>query len=861
MKFRDPDLPLAERVDDLIGRLSIKEKASQLVMKNAAIERLGIRGFYHWWNEALHGYARAGVATVFPQAIGLAATWSPEMLRKVGDVASTEGRAKYNEELASNDGNSRSCRGITIWSPNINIFRDPRWGRGQETYGEDPFLTASLADGFVRGLQGDHPRYLKTVATLKHFAVHSGPEPLRHEFDAKVSDKDLRDTYLPAFEEGIRYSGAKSVMSAYNGFNGTPCVSSRSLLTEILRDEWGFDGAVVGDVDNVVDLYSDTGHRTARDGAEAVALALRAGNDLRSAWDVEQAQHALDALERGLITEEDIDLALTRLMTLRFRLGQFDPPENVPWSSLTTKVVESDEHVRLAYEASRQSLVLLKNDGALPLKTDGLRKVALIGPAGDDMDVLIGNYAGDPFEPVTILRGLKDKLEPLGVEILHEPDIPFAAGYSTKGVPVPGSVFFTDAEATQRGLTCGLFNNGKPEGEPVIERVDSEPSIEWTPAQPAPGEVTAERASAVYSGFLKPPASGEYTFHARMQGVVILEIDGKEVLRGRSGGDVGHASGRIELEADRVVPVRITWRQLKETAFLRFEWNPADGGRAIEQAYERAGAAARGADVVILTLGLSHKLEGEEMKLDAEGFSRGDRTSIALPAPQQELIDRVAGLGKKTILLLSTGSAVAFDPEQVNAALQTWYYGAQGGRAVADALFGEFSPAGRLPVTFYKSDSDLPDFEDYSMKGRTYRYFDGKPLFAFGHGLTYTEFGYTSLEVSKSTVEGESKAGLVASVEIENSRERASDEVVQIYAAREDRREGDPIRWLVGYKRVPDMKPGEKRTVSIDIPLRRLALWDDDQEKRVVDPGEIIFSAGPSSDDLRLHRPVVVPLV
>jgi len=858
MKFRDPDLPLSERVDDLIDQLSIDEKASQLVMKNAAIERLGIKGFYHWWNEALHGYARAGVATVFPQAIGLAATWSPEMLRKVGDVASTEGRAKYNEELASNDGNSRSCRGITIWSPNINIFRDPRWGRGQETYGEDPFLTASLADGFVRGLQGDHPRYLKTVATLKHFAVHSGPEPLRHEFDAKVSEKDLWDTYLPAFEEGIRYSGAKSVMSAYNGFNGTPCVSSRSLLTGILRDEWGFDGAVVGDVDNVVDLYSDTGHRTARDGPEAVAQALRAGNDLRSAWSIDLAQHALEALERALITEEDMDRALRRLMTLRFRLGQFDPSENVPWSSLTTKVVESDEHVQLAYEASRQSLVLLKNDGVLPLSADGLKKVALIGPAGDDMDVLIGNYAGAPYEPVTILKGLKDKLEPLGIKVLHEADIPFATGYSTKGDPIPGGVFFTDAEGTKRGLTCRMYDSGTPEGEPVMERVDAEPVIEWTPAQPAPSELTAERASVVWSGYMKPAGTGEYTFHARMQGIVEMEIGGNVVLKGRAGGEVGHASAKTDLEADRVVPIRITWRQLKETAFLRFEWNPADGGRAIEQAYERAVAAARGADAVILTLGLSHKLEGEEMKLDAEGFSRGDRTSIALPAPQQLLLDKIAGLDKKTILLLSTGSAVAFDPEQVNAALQTWYYGAQGGRAVADALFGDFSPAGRLPVTFYESDSDLPSFEDYAMKGRTYRYFSGRPLFAFGHGLSYTEFGYASLNVSKSTAEGGN--GFVASVEIENSGERASDEVVQVYAARKNRRDGDPVRWLVGYERVPDIQPGEKRAVSIDIPLRRLALWNDDKKKRVVDPGEIVFSAGPSSDDQRLEKTVVVPL-
>jgi beta-glucosidase len=846
MRFRDTSLPIPERVQDLIDQLTLEEKCSQLVMRNGSIERLGI-GFYHWWNEALHGFARCGVATVFPQAIGLAAAWSPELLKRVGDIAATEGRAKNNEELASNNGNSRSAHGITIWSPNINIFRDPRWGRGQETYGEDPFLTAMMGNAFVHGLQGDDPHYLKTVATLKHFAVHSGPEPLRHEFDARTSEKDLRDTYLPAFEDGIREGGAKSVMSAYNAYDGTPCAVSHRLLTEILREEWGFDGAVVGDVDNVHDLFREGAHGWAESGAEAMAGAIKAGNELRSGGGEE---HAREAVEQGLLTEAEIDVALARLLTLRFKLGQFDPPAEVPWSGLTSDVIESAEHIQAAYEACKESLVLLKNDGILPLKPSSLRKVAVLGPTADDMEVLLANYSGVPYKPVTMLQGIKQTLEPLGVEVLQELDIPFAAGHSTDGVPIPSGIFFTDEAATQRGLTCRMYNGPDPVGDSVVEQVDTAPALEWNAALPRPAQLTEAESCIVWSGYMKLEYAGDYTFYSRIRGRAAIEIEGCETFNTYVKLRIAGGSKLIPLPGDCVVPVTITWRQVAEEGFFALDWDPADDGIGVEKAHQRALALASDADVVLLTLGLSHKLEGEEMENSPEGFHRGDRTTIALPAPQQRLLDEVSELGKPVVLLLSSGSALAFEPAKANAVLQTWYYGAQGGRAIADALVGAFSPAGRLPVTFYRSDADLPAFEDYAMQGRTYRYFDGKPLFAFGHGLTYTRFEYSGLSVARSA------DGLAATLTVTNTGCVTSDEVVQLYASRAEPGAGDPIRWLVGFQRVRELVPGESREVEIDCPKRWLALWSDAEAKRSVAPGALTIAAGPASDDLLLRADV-----
>jgi beta-glucosidase len=840
MKFRDTTLPIAERVQDLIDQLTVEEKAGQLIMDTQPIERLGI-GSYHWWNEALHGFADCGVATVFPQCIGLAASWNPEVAGMVGDIAATEGRAKNNEELAASGGNSRQAHGITIWSPNINIFRDPRWGRGQETYGEDPLLTAMMGNAFVRGLQGDHPRYLKTVATLKHYAVHSGPEPLRHTFNAVVTDKDLWDTYLPAFEDGVREAKAASVMSAYNAFDGSPCAVSRRLLTDILRDTWGFEGAVVGDVDNIYDMYVEGGNGWAESGPEAMAGAIRAGNDLRSG---KGSEHALQAVEQGLLSEADVDRALTRLFTLRFRLGQFDPPEMVPWTSLTSAVIESTEHIEAAYKASCDSLVLLKNDGILPLKPDTLKTIAVIGPTADSIEVLEGNYSGTPYQPITILDGLKQKVEPLGITVVEELDIPLAAGHSTGCSPIPPGVFFTDPEATTRGLTCRMYNGSEPTGEPVIERVDSVPSIEWNTALPRPAQLTEEASCVVWSGYMKLDCEGAYTLYSRLRGKLTIEIEGQTRFPAWGKNRTRTDSRLYLLPGNAVLPVTITWRQDYVEGYFSLQWDPADGGAALERAHQRAIDTAREADVVLLTLGLSYKLEGEEMAASLEGFHKGDRTTMALPAVQQRLLSDITEIGKPVVVLLSTGSAVSFDPTGANAVMQTWYYGAQGGRAIADALLGDVNPAGRLPVTFYKSDNDLPAFEDYAMTGRTYRFFEGAPLYAFGHGLTYTTFDYANLTVARAD------DGLSVSLTVTNTGARESDEVVQIYASRKQPGTGDPNRWLVGFTRVRAIAPGEQRNVTVHLSNRWLALWSDDQQARVVAPGELQIAVGGASDQL-----------
>ncbi len=850
MKFKNTELPIEERVEDFISQLSVKEKAGQLIMRNEPIERLGI-GFYHWWNEALHGYAQSGVATVFPQAIGLAASWSPELLYAVADIISTEGRAISNEALVENNGNSKGRKGMTIWSPNINIFRDPRWGRGQETYGEDPYLTASLADGFIKGIQGDDEHYLKGVATVKHFAVHSGPEALRHKFDVPVSERDLWDTYLPAFEDSIRNSDAKSVMSAYNGFNGSPCVAHTRLLTEILREQWGFEGAVVGDVDNVEDLYNDHGHHLTETGAEAVALAIKAGNDLRSGGG---AEHIEQAVEKGLLTEADLDKALERLCTLRFKLGHFDPIENTPWGELKTDVIESQKHINMAYEACKQSLVLLKNDGVLPLNPKSIKKIAVIGPTSDDIEVLQGNYSGTPFEPVTILKGLKNKSEAYGIEVLDEINFPFANGHSTKGMPIPSGVFYTDEAMSERGLNCKMYNGSAEDEKSVLEKVDLLPELEWNTALPAPSVISTERAIVVWSGFMKLEYSGEYTLYPSVCGEVKILIDDKEVLHTNAGLGKGGASGKVQLSSDKVLSVKIIWSQKRSEGFFNLDWDPADGGLGIKKAYDRALEIGEEADVIILTLGISHKLEGEEMTNSPEGFSRGDRTSIMLPEPQQKIMDSLKALGKPMVLLLSSGSAISFDPSLVNAAMQTWYYGARGGQAIADALFGEFSPAGRLPVTFYKSDSDLPDFEDYKMQNRTYRYFGGEVLYAFGHGLSYTKFSYKNFVVEKSTI----NETISTEVTLCNEGKMSSDEVVQIYAELENPLQEDPIQWLVAYKRVENMEASESRVIKLYIDLKRLHLWSEKVNKKCCVSGNVIFKIGSSSDTLSINSTIAI---
>ncbi|HEY3269183.1 MAG TPA: glycoside hydrolase family 3 C-terminal domain-containing protein [Armatimonadota bacterium] len=685
LPFEDPSLPIEQRVDDLVGRLTLDEKAAQMQDSAPAIPRLNLPA-YGWWNEALHGVARNGTATVFPQAIGLAAMWDAPLHHQAATVISDEARAKYNEALRQ--GKHDRYAGLTFWSPNINIFRDPRWGRGQETYGEDPYLTGRLGVAFVKGLQGDDPKYLKTVSTPKHFAVHSGPEPSRHRFNAVVSDADLYNTYLPAFEATIREANAQSVMCAYNRTDGEPCCASNKLLAEILRGQWGFTGYVVSDCDAVADIYRD--HKTVATPPEAAAAAVRAGDDL-NCGDTYRALPA--AVRQGLISEAEVDVAVKRLFTARFRLGMFDPPALVKYSQIPFAVNDSPQHNALALKAARESIVLLKNaHNALPLSRS-IRRLAVIGPNADDGDILLGNYNGDPSHPVNILRGIRNRAK--GIRVTYN-----------KG--------------------CEL-------------------------ASEAP-----DRASALEN--------------------------------------------------------------------------------------------ARAADAVVLVMGISPRLEGEEMDVQVEGFSGGDRLTLDLPAAQQSLMEEVVALGKPVVLVLASGSALSIPwaDAHVPAIVQAWYPGQQGGAAVADVLFGNYNPAGRLPVTYYRSVKDLPAFDDYSMAGRTYRYFRGKALYPFGHGLSYTTFRYANLRVSPA------RAGrpVYVAVDVTNTGRRAGDEVVQLYVRGPRAGKDAPLKELKGFQRTLIL-PGKTATVRFTLDDRAFAQYNTARHRYTVTPGAYQIQIGASSEDIR----------
>ncbi len=787
LPFQNPQLAIEVRVEDLLQRLTLEEKVSQTQMGSAAIPRLGIPA-YDWWNEALHGVARNGVATVFPQAIGLAATWNPTLHHEIASVIATEARAKNNEVLAQSGGASKRYQGLTIWSPNINIFRDPRWGRGQETYGEDPFLTARLAVAFVRGLQGTDARHLKTVATVKHFAVHSGPEPDRHHFDAVVSEQDLRDTYLPAFEAGIREGGATSLMSAYNAVNGIPAPANTLLLEKILRQEWGFTGAVVGDVDNVSDLWRDGGHKFSATAAEASAVALKAGNDLCSGTTYAALT---EAVQKGLVTEAEINAALRRLFTLRFRLGQFDPAEQVSYRAIPPSANATEAHDQLALEAARQSLVLLKNDGTLPWNQEKLRTVAILGPTADDGAALLGNYSGTPPRLVTLAAGLRARLEKAGARVLVEPGVPLVKGFRLSGRPFPEGVLFTDATRSQAGLQGTVFRHQtmdtrKPvvDGEQVSTRVDKQINLQWDEAQPIEG-VPIAQATVRWTGVLVPPVSGEYGLGILAEGAVRLSLDGEWVINSWRRDPERPLSTSLSLEKGKAYAVVLEFAQVRPKARVQFGWI-APG---TDDSFARALSAAEAADHIVLALGITPDLEGESMSVNAEGFTGGDRLTLDLPATQKELLRAVAALNKPTAVVLTAGSPVVLDDAQTRAVLLAWYYGQRGADAVADALLGDYNPAGRLPITFYRHLEGLPPFADYAMANRTYRFYNGKPQYAFGHGLSYTQFAYEKVAVAAHARVSQK---LPLTVTLRNQGSRAGDEVVQVYARAEQHRPGTP---------------------------------------------------------------------
>jgi beta-glucosidase len=832
--WRDPRAEPARRVEDLLARMTLEEKVSQLMSDSPAIPRLGIPA-YNWWNECLHGVARAGRATVFPQAIGLAATWDADLIWRVANAISDEARAKHHEFVRR--GKRDIYQGLTFWTPNINLFRDPRWGRGMETWGEDPYLTGRLAGQFIRGLQGDHPRYLKTVATAKHYAVHSGPEPLRHSFDARPTEEDLWQSYLPHFEAAVRRYGALSVMCAYNRINGDPACASPRLLDEVLRKQWGFEGYVVSDCGAIEDIYKR--HKVAGTAEEAAARALKAGCDLNCGVEY---RALVSAVQRGLISEGDIDTALRRLLTARFRLGMFDPPEMVPYARIPYSVNDSPAHRALALEAARKSVVLLKNEGnLLPLRKD-LGTVAVIGPNADDVDALLGNYHGDPSEPVTPLAGIRARVSSR-TRVLHARGSDLAEGLPSFETVPASRLFTSDGPDRRAGLVGEYFNmagfNGRryrpaelthprsgdmagsaAEGvRPLFTRVDREIRFRWWDGAPRP-DMNDDDFGVRWTGFLAPPVTGRYYLGGIGQNAAEIYLDGRQIVRFHDIHERRYAYAAVELEAGKLYPLRIEFHHVVNDADFRLVWAPPRAG--LEQ---EAMEAAQQADAVIVVLGLSPRLEGEEMAVPVPGFRGGDRLDLGLPAVQEQLLRKIAALGKPLVLVLMNGSALAINwaADHVPAIVEAWYPGQAGGDAIAEVLFGDYNPAGRLPVTFYRGVEQLPPFEDYRMQGRTYRYFDGEPLFPFGYGLSYTSFSYDGIRMDP---EAETGSEVRLAVEVANRGRRDGEEVVQVYVDPVERRSEQPRRRLVGFERI-FLRAGERKAVEFRLTPQQLAVFED----------------------------------
>jgi beta-glucosidase len=822
IKYKNPQLPIEERVNDLVSRLTLEEKVSQMLDVAPAIARLDIPA-YNWWNEALHGVARAGVATVFPQAIALAATWNTDLMFRVADVISTEARAKNNDFVSRGD--RGRYKGLTMWSPNINIFRDPRWGRGQETYGEDPYLTARMGVEFVKGLQGNHPKYFKVISTPKHYAVHSGPEPERHRFNAVTNQRDLYDTYLPAFEACIKEAGAYSVMCAYNRYLGEPCCSSDTLLRKILREDWGFTGYIVSDCGAVYDIYKF--HKLVGTAAEASAMTVKAGTDLDCGTDYPSL---VKAVKQGLVREADIDNSVRRLFTARFKLGMFDPPEMVPYTKIPIAENDSPAHRQLALEAARESIVLLKNQGnLLPLRKD-VKKIAVIGPTADDPTVLLGNYHGTPSKFVTLLKGIESKVSKQ-TQVVYEQGCDLVGEEAVYSL-VPASALHLDKE---QGLQAAYFNNKNLEGKPILTRLESTINSNWKQGEKVSG-LAETNFSIRWTGSLTSVVSGQHILSVRGDDGYRLWFDNKLIINNWSQHGAQTRQAKVKLEAGRSYKIKLEYFQGDGDAEVSFQW-----GTPAEDAARRALKVAAESDVVIFVGGITPGLEGEEMEVPLEGFRGGDRTDIRLPKVQEGLLKAVQATGKPVVLVLTSGSALAINwaNENLPAIVQTWYSGEEGGTALADVLFGDYNPGGRLPVTFYQSVDQLPAFEDYNMKGRTYRYFTGEALFPFGYGLSYTQFAYSKLAIPEQVKVGENVA---VTVQVKNVGKMAGDEVVELYVKDLAASVPVPIRSLQGFKRI-HLQAGESQTVAFALTPRQLSLIDS-QFKRVVEPGEFEITVG-----------------
>jgi beta-glucosidase len=822
--YLDPSLPAEQRAADLVRRMTLEDKASQLANQARAIPRLNVPA-YDWWSEALHGVTVDGT-TEFPAPIGLAATFDVPAIHEMAVAISIEGRIKHAQDVRA--GHSNIMEGLDFWAPNINIVRDPRWGRGQETYGEDPFLTARMGVAFVTGMQGDDPHYYRTISTPKHYAVHSGPEPARHSMNVAVSKHDELDTYLPAFRATVTEGKADSVMCAYNRINGQPACVNEFLLEDQLRGKWGFKGYVVSDCGAVIDIFR--GHHFTASQAEASALALKRGMDNEcvdffKVTDNHDYAPYLEAVKQGLLKESDIDVAVTRLMTARIKLGMFDPPEIVPYTKISESELDSAAHRALARKLANESMVLLKNDGVLPLKPE-VKRIALIGPLADQARVLLGNYTGIPTHSVSVLEGLKAELP--AAEITFVPGMKFLRN---EGSPVPAELLTTDGKPGARAE----YATGEPMAKltPLVTRVEN--SIDLT-AQALPPEAAGKSPLGVrWTATFTPQETGDYELGVEGLGFVRITLDGTEVLSAWMGGKAQSRLGKVHLEKDKPYALEVDYGQLLGNPALRLIWTRYDPKPSPE-----AVAAARNADVVVAVVGITSDLEGEEMQVSEEGFKGGDRTSLDLPKPEEDLLEAVAATEKPLVVVLMNGSALGVNwaKERANAILEAWYSGEEGGAAVAETLSGKNNPAGRLPVTFYTDVSQLPPFEDYSMKGRTYRYFQGTPLFPFGYGLSYTTFTYSGLSLPGSVQAGQP---LPVEVTVTNTGQRAGDEVTELYLSFPEVK-GAPVRALRAFERV-HLNAGASQKLHFELRPRDLGMVTEAGDP-IIAEGQYTLSVG-----------------
>ncbi len=824
--YLDPSQPIDARVNDLVGRMTLEEKASQLVNQARAIPRLQVPA-YNWWSEALHGVANAGTATVFPEPIGLAATFDAPLIHDMAVVIGTEARAKHNQAVRA--GRRDIMEGLDFWSPNINIFRDPRWGRGQETYGEDPFLTGRMGVAFVTGLQGDDPRYFRVIATPKHFAVHSGPEPSRHSIDVSVSKHDMEDTYLPAFRAAITEGKAESIMCAYNRVNGEPACANTFLLQNELRGAWKFNGYVVSDCDAIVDIFE--GHHFTKSQAEAAAVSLKRGMDNECAdfftvtQDNSDYVKYLDAVKQGLLPEADIDVALKRLFTARMRLGMFDPPEKVPYAETPESEIDSAAHRQLALKAARESMVLLKNDGVLPFEKN-VKKILVVGPLAESVEVLHGNYSGTASRAVTALEGVRKQFS--AAQVSYVPGTNFLRPETV----IPSSVLSTD-DGTP-GLK-GEYFQGEISGTPATVRVDEYVDLQLFHPNahalvPPPG---LKDFSVRWTGFLIPTESSIYTI-GLVGSMQRMWLDGKLVVDDMILHDPNPQTITVQLTKGHRYAVKIEF--MRGGFGTKFVWLPVNADPTLE-----AASAARQADAVIAVVGITSKLEGEEMKVDTPGFIGGDRTSLNLPEEEVALLGALKGTGKPLVVVLMNGSALAVNwaNDHANAILDAWYSGEEGGTAIAETLAGVNNPSGRLPVTFYKGVEQLPPFDDYAMKNRTYRYFTGQPLYPFGYGLTYSTFAYSGLKLSSNDVQAGDP--MAVEVGVKNTSPRAGDEVVELYLSF-PKMAGAPLRALRGFVRV-HLDAGELRHVKLALQPRDLS-YVNEAGDRFISSGDYVVTVG-----------------